>query len=46
MSFATKAKAEAGEACGGGAEVVKMSLINKIRGQNPQKPALRGDFCG
>jgi hypothetical protein len=41
MSFATKAKAEAGEACRGGAEVGKMTLINKIRGQNSPKQALR-----
>jgi hypothetical protein len=42
MSFATKAKAEAGEAGRGAAEVGKMSLINKIRGQNPQKTCVEG----
>jgi len=42
MSLATKAKAEAGEAGRGEVEVGKMSLVNKIRGQNPQKTCVEG----
>jgi hypothetical protein len=42
MSFATKAKAEAGEAGRGAAEVGKMFLVNKILGQNPQKTCVEG----
>jgi hypothetical protein len=40
MSLATKAKALAGEDMKGGAEVGKMSLINKLKGQNPKKPVM------